>query len=210
MYLHTHTHTYACVYICMSALVYWHPHVYWYVSLIIITWTYTDRLTIKGSWVFSTIWRVVLNWFCLCSIFGQRSKETLLISCNFFRDLPPQLNSPREAESRPPSQCTAPSIFSSMLFTAIPPAHYANRWANFSCSPLNNFRSSQSALAWAGAARPPSAIWGHKTNWLAWWWVITMQIISNPHILFRLSRVCFSPCLVGIVNTFSLFFWFWL
>lgn len=37
------------------------------------------------------------------------------------------------------------------------------------------------------------AIWGHKMNWLAWWLVISMLIISNSHILFILSQTCFSP-----------------
>lgn len=32
-----------------------------------------------------------------------------------------------------------------------------------------------------------------KMNWLAWWLVISMLIISDSHILFILSQTCFSP-----------------
>lgn len=51
----------------------------------------------------------------------------------------------------------------------------------------------QNAFSWTHISQHQSAIWGHKMNWLAWWLVISMLIISNSHILFILSQTCFSP-----------------
>lgn len=68
----------------------------------------------------------------------------------------------------------------------------------FNCSVISVLSSEQSsvfsvlfrALAFLDTSL---RFWGHKMNWLAWWLVISMLIISNSHILFILSQTCFSP-----------------
>lgn len=51
-----------------------------------------------------------------------------------------------------------------------------------------------------------SVIWGHKMNWLAWWLVISMLIISNSHILFILSQTCFSPSAEIVYTSYFIFY----
>lgn len=95
--------------------------------------------------------------------------------------------------------------FSPLVFKNLPWDYCLNCLFNL-CAILWAFPSFHNAFSWTHIFQHQFAIWGHKMNWLAWWLVISMLIISNSHILFILSQTCFSPSAEIVYTSHFIFF----